>query len=930
MKNNKRRTPQLRRRQKNHLESRWDTTLATIIEVSRILSSNLDIDTIWDALHDHINLLFDASSFFIALYDYERDRLTLPLVSEDGLRVEHDPIPVVGMSRAVMMHGVEFYVHDAEAERERLLALGIEPDEREPGGFARSWIGVPLRSRQSEVNGLIALQNVIPNGFDDHDLSLLMAIAAPLSLSLDNLRLAETERERRMIAAALMEIGQLAGVNLDYDDVLERILDQLQRVVSYDSAAILLTPTEGERSLMVGASHDPEAFDKGASLHYSEIGAIAQSILSQQPVVIADAQDFAAWWERGIPEAMQIRAWLIAPMIVQAKFCGLILLGKYEPSGYTQKDASSAFALARQGAIALETTRLQAQTQINLQMLQQRARRMASSSRITSVITSSLDRDEIFRTTAQLLIELFDADHCTIVMAVEQESDASLVAEYPETGSVGQRIRLTDNATMDWLTRYGTAVTIKDLESESDPTRDSLREMGAQSSMIAPLIIRDRVIGTISIDQMTRQRQFTSEECEMLVTIAGQVAIAVSHANLYGEALAVNRLRSAFLANISHELRTPLNAIIGYSDMLLSEFYGALNEQQQDRLARVNTSGKHLLTLIDDVLDLSKLEAGQITLALNSVRASDVLQAVLTIIAPAAQEKGLALTVNVSEDEPLIRADTRYLQQVLNNLLKNAVKFTPSGSVTLEVIPVTFAYGRSKQITVPKRLYVPEGDWLAVRVIDTGIGIKPEHQQMIFESFRQVDSSTIREYGGTGLGLAIAMKLVELHQGYLWVESALGFGSTFTVLLPTIDPNMIDDLDVATIQRDARPLVLVIEDDPTDRQLVLDYLGEAEYQVVCTANSMAALDIVRQLQPNVVITDVMMPEATGWDVLRDLKGDPTTAIIPVIVLSIIDQKTMGYGLGAADYLVKPVDRETLRVQVQRAVAGNATSADGAL
>ena len=921
MKNNKRRTPLVRGRHRDRLSERWDATLAGIIDISRTLSSNLDIDTVWDMLHDHISLTFDTTSFFIALYDYERDQLTLPLVSEDGLRVEHEPIPVVGMSRAVMMHGVEFYVRDAEAESERLQSLGIEPDEREPGVWARSWLGVPLRSRQSEITGLIALQNITPDSFDDHDLSLLMTIAAPLSLALDNIRLTDTERERRMIATGLTEIGQLAGARLDYDDVLERILDQLQRAISYDSAAILLPSSENEHLLIVSASHDPELFNKGDELRYADFSPLAQSLLTQQPIVVPAGVDFSSWWVGVLLEPAHSLSWLIIPMSVQQKIGGLILLGNAHPSGYTQKDASSAFALGRQGAISLETTRLQAQSQANLQVLQQRARRLGSINRITSVITSSLDRDEVFRTTAQLLTELFEANHCGIVMISESGEEATLAAEYPETGNIGMPLRLTNNATMEMITRYSTAVTIEDIEDSSvdDATRDALRPIGAKSTLLAPLIVRDKVIGTIGIDMITERRRFTGEECETLVTIAGQVAIAVSHANLYEAALAVNRLRSAFLANISHELRTPLNAIIGYSEMLLSEFYGALNEQQTDRLARVNTSGKHLLNMIDDVLDLSKIEAGQITLTLASIFASQVLSDVLEQVRPEIDEKKLTLDLNISPDEPLVRADRHYLSQILSNLLKNAVKFTHEGGIRIVVQPTSFSGGSSYHITPPMRIYVPEGEWVALQVSDTGIGIKPEDHEIIFESFRQVDSSTVREYGGPGLGLAISRRLVEMHEGYIWVDSVPGVGSTFTVLLPVIQLGLVDDLNVATVHRDHRPLLLVVDDGPADRQLLQDYLDPAEYQVVCTANPSGVQEIVRTLQPDIVLTDIMMPEVNGWEVLRSLKADEQTAHIPVIIVSILDQRKLAYELGAAFYLVKPVDRETLRAQVQHAL-----------
>ena len=199
-----------------------------------------------------------------------------------------------------------------------------------------------------------------------------------------------------------------------------------------------------------------------------------------------------------------------------------------------------------------------------------------------------------------------------------------------------------------------------------------------------------------------------------------------------------------------------------------------------------------------------------------------------------------------------MRADRHYLRQIISNLLKNAVKFTHEGGIRIDVLPTSFSGGSSPHITPPMSIYVPEGDWVALRVSDTGIGIKPEDQEIIFESFRQVDSSTVREYGGPGLGLAISRRLVEMHEGYIWVDSEPDVGSTFTVLLPAVKLGLVDDLNLATVQRDHRPLVLVIDDGPADRQLLQDYLDPAEYQVVCTANPSGVQEIVRTLQPDMV------------------------------------------------------------------------------
>ena len=742
-----------------------------------MISFKLDDAALWDTLYDHLAALYDTSSFFVAIYDNERDQVDYPLVAENGMRVDHEPTPMCGLSRAVFLHGTEFYFRDLDAEGARLEALGVSSDEREPGQPASAWMGVPIRSRQNEIVGVISVQSFFAETYSDTDLTILMGIAAVLALMYDNLHLAELERDRRMIAAALMEIGQVLTSAANYDEVLDRVLDQIQRVIDYDSASILLEPAgqPGEK-LIVCATHDPELFFKGLEAHLADHRPLLQAYTSQQPVVIDDAMGYRSQLlSRG-------RSWLIAPMVVQDRVIGIIMIGKAPARAYTQREASRVFALARQAGIAIENARLHAQSEANVQIYQQRARRIASLHMIASVITSSLDKREILNTSARMLTELFEVDHCGIIMVddafhtEDEPAYASLVAEYPPRDQIGIRLPLSGNMTMEALRHYGTALALDDTQNLADDvTRDFLETVGARSVLLAPLIARDRLIGSIGLDMFARQRKFTDEERETIMTISGQVAMAVSNASLYAEALDANRLKSMFLATISHELRTPLNAIIGYSDMLLAEMYGEINEQQQDRIERVNRSGKHLLSLINDLLDLSKIEAGEVQYTPRPTLFSSVLAETLEQIAPRADAKRLKIEINVTPDERPVAAEPQYLRQIVTNLLDNAVKFTHEGSIRVDIQAARPNNGRA------------EGDYFAIMVKDSGIGIAPADQKIIFDSFRQVDGSTAREYGGTGLGLAITRRLVELQGGHIWVESALGAGSTFTVALPVFD-----------------------------------------------------------------------------------------------------------------------------------------------
>jgi CheY-like chemotaxis protein len=385
-----------------------------------------------------------------------------------------------------------------------------------------------------------------------------------------------------------------------------------------------------------------------------------------------------------------------------------------------------------------------------------------------------------------------------------------------------------------------------------------------------------------------------------------------------------NRLKSEFLANISHELRTPLNAIIGYSELLINNMYGDLNPKQFDRIERVNISGKHLLELINDVLDLSKIEAGQMRLDIESLDVEEMMQHALTDVLPQAEMNGLQITLEIAPELPHVRGDSHRLRQIMINLLGNAVKFTKQGGIRARVKPLSIYGGMAlDDLSMPAGTKVADGEWLMISVSDTGIGIAPENHRIIFDAFRQVDGSSVREYGGTGLGLAIAKRLIGMHNGHIWVESQLEVGSTFYILLPVEPKPQRSTVEVPALLGDDRPVILVVDDDSASLQLVADYLGEDDFQVVTTVEPSYALEMARQVKPSIIITDIMMPRINGWEILRTLKRDVETANIPIVVLSIVDKRTTGFYLGAADYIVKPVKRETLLESLSRIMQAQA-------
>jgi len=367
-----------------------------------------------------------------------------------------------------------------------------------------------------------------------------------------------------------------------------------------------------------------------------------------------------------------------------------------------------------------------------------------------------------------------------------------------------------------------------------------------------------------------------------------------------------NRAKSSFLANMSHELRTPLNAIIGYSEMLQEEAEEVGQPGFVPDLQKIHGAGKHLLGLINDVLDLSKVEAGKMTLFLEEFELSKVLREIEATVQPLIRKNGNALVVECPADLGSMRADLTKVRQILFNLLSNAAKFTEQGTITLRV-------GKTFNAQPPATLNL-EPETLNFAVSDTGIGMTPEQLGRLFEAFQQADASTSRKFGGTGLGLAISRKFARLMGGDLTVTSAPGQGTTFTVTLPAevADPNRAGDTVCLVAGSDAAlpadaPVILVIDDDAHVRELIQRSLTKEGYRVELAADGKTGLELAGKHQPRAITLDVMMPGMDGWTVLGQLKANPATANIPVVMVTIVDEKNLGFSLGAVDYLTKPID-----------------------
>lgn len=358
-----------------------------------------------------------------------------------------------------------------------------------------------------------------------------------------------------------------------------------------------------------------------------------------------------------------------------------------------------------------------------------------------------------------------------------------------------------------------------------------------------------------------------------------------------------NRAKNEFLANMSHELRTPLNAIIGFSEVLRDKLYGDLNEDQIGFIMDINSSAHHLLQMINDILDLSKVEAGRLELKYEEFEIGKVIEGVLNTLKGLAGKKYLQIGMFLHDPIQRITADIVKFKQIMYNLLSNAIKFTPERG----------------SITIRSRMRKDEKDFIEIAISDTGIGIAPEDYAKIFVEFTQVESSISRRYEGTGLGLALTKKLVDLHGGTIWFESKVGAGSIFYFTIPKnpLEKPKRKEKMVPQSEKPVRQTVLVVEDDPKTNELLCIFLKNAGYKTITAFDGEEALKKAREYKPFAITLDVMLPKKDGWEVLKELKEDSEVKDIPVLVVSIVDNKDIGFGLGATDYLCKPVSRDEL-------------------
>jgi signal transduction histidine kinase/DNA-binding response OmpR family regulator len=643
----------------------------------------------------------------------------------------------------------------------------------------------------------------------------------------------------------------------------------------------------------------------------SRIHVVGRTIMSAAVVEIEDALSDPEY-DQKVAVMGGWRSMVAVPMLRDAVPIGAIVIQRAEAGKFPAGQVALLRTFADQAVIAIENVRLFDEVQARTRELGRSVGELRALGEVSQTVNSTLDLETVLTTIVAKATQLSNTEAGTIYTFDDARQEFRLRATYGMGHSIIDAIR--DSHIHVGETAIGRAVAqrmpiqIADIQNDPSSVLDVIARAGFRSLLAVPLSSTDQIVGALVV-RRREPGEFSKNTVDLLQTFGVQSVLAIQNARLFHEIEEKSRQlaeasqhKSQFLANMSHELRTPLNAIIGVSEMLRED--AEVLKQDTEPLDRVLGAGRHLLALINDILDLSKIEAGRMELHLESFPLAPLIQDVAKTIEPMATKNANRVVADCPGDLGTIHADQIRFRQALLNLASNANKFTEKGI-----------------ITIAAQLQRLEGrDWITIAVTDTGIGMTEEQIGRLFQEFSQADASTTRKYGGTGLGLAISKRFCQMMGGDITVESEPGRGSTFTIRLPrTVQIEQTQPVRTEANVEPHRPfyagaqeqLILVVDDDATVRELVERHLKRSGFAVVTAGGGQEGLRLARELRPSAVTLDIMMPDLDGWTVLAAIKGDPELAGIPVVLMSIVDQKNRGYALGAADYLVKPVDRTKL-------------------
>ena len=723
-----------------------------------------------------------------------------------------------------------------------------------------SEVDVPLQINRQLV-GVLVVESNRAHAFAPDDLEILTAAANQAGIAIGRARLLAAVRQRADEQEALRATIADLSAQLELGTLLQAVLERAVALLGVSHGELAIYDA-ARRELEIVASHNVGRSDTtGTRMKLGE-GAMGHVAETLEPLNI---EDYRVWSGQS-PQYAQVafHAVLVVPLLVGGRLVGAIAIMDREPArkfGPTELRLLQLFA--SQAAIAIDNARLftaaQHQKQYFEDLVQNNPVAIVTLDVAHNVVSCNPAFEQLYGYTAEEV--------------VGRNLDDLITTEATRSEAIGYTEQALERRPVKVISQ----------RRRKDGRLVDVEVLGV------PVVVDRKRVGLMALYH---------DITELLA--ARRQAEAASSA------------KSQFLASMSHELRTPLNAIIGYSEMLQEEVADLGQRALAPDLEKIHTAGRHLLSLINDILDLSKIEAGKTELFLETFDASAMLGEVATTVQPLVEKNGNRLVIEAA-GLGTMRADLTKVRQVLLNLLSNACKFTERGTVTLAAGREPGGDGAGSPAAGGDRSASGDGDWMVFRVTDSGIGMTPAQLAKLFEAFAQAEASTSRRYGGTGLGLAISRRFCQLMGGDITVSSRPGEGSTFTVRIPATvaEPRADVAPAAAAAGSGTAGTVLVVDDDPAARNLIARHLGREGFRVEEAADGDAALRRARECRPRVITLDVLMPGMDGWAVLTALKADAELAAIPVVMLSVVDEKHIGFALGADAFLTKPIERQRL-------------------
>jgi GAF domain-containing protein/CheY-like chemotaxis protein len=916
--------------------------LAIINSVQEGLASKLDIQAIYDLVGDKIRDVFDTQGISISFYDRQKNYITHPYYLFKGKRIVELGFELgKGLTSHIIQTGQPLLINEKAAARFKELGAVFASSETED--TTKSWLGVPLIS-SGQVNGTIRLENYEREfAYSESDVSLLQTLANSMSVALENARL--FDETNRLLKETEQRKAELAVIN----NVQEGLVKEFKSKAIYELVGERLCELFDTQTVLIrtfdhesGTENWRYAIEKGER-QYSEprplIWANRQLIQTHKPILINEnyLETAKKYGGSGVSMGMPPKSAVFVPMIVGDVVRGSVSLQNVDKEhAFTESDLGLLATLTNSMGVALENARLFDETTLLLAEAKQRATELSTVNSISKALASQLDADDLIKLVGDQLKNLFRANIVYLALLNQKTKTIHFPYRY---GDEMAPIKLGEGLTSKIILTGEPLLINKDIEDLR--TQLGVHRIGipAASYLGVPIPVGDEIIGVLSVQSTEHENRFNENDLRLLSTIASSVGVALRNATLFEDvklakmeaeaasklAEKANEAKSAFLSTVSHELRTPLTSVLGFAKIIRKRLEekifpvidksdtktGKTISQISENLDVVISEGERLTHLINDVLDLAKIEAGKMEWNQENVSMPEVAERAISATSALFEQKTLQLIKKIDTDLPDIVGDRDKLIQVIINLISNSVKFTDEGSVTCHVYQ--------------------QKDELIVSIADTGIGIAPEDYAAVFEQFKQVGGDTLTDKPkGTGLGLPICKEIVEYHGGRIWLESEVGKGSTFSFAMPInqrteiIKPLHLNDLVKQLKEQMAHSkfsikgknsTILVVDDDDSIRSLLHQELSDLGYLIEEAANGKQALESIRKHQPDLIILDVMMPEMNGFDVAAILKNDPHTMDIPIIVLSIVQDKARGFRIGVDRYLTKPIDTAQLFTEV---------------